>query len=155
MLNEKAAHLKIEREQLYREHRHLKEALLPLEEHFDADLFRQSFMNFAEMARYTEHEELQKLMRLFVRKIEWMPDGEHRAHYYLYRGSKAMPKPGPVKARQPMSEGFPPSMGWFATNVRSDGPDRRSLKPVVVRFSYWLDELISEATTLLRFDITP
>jgi site-specific DNA recombinase len=124
MLNTKAAQLKLEREQLCHEQRHLQEALRPLEEHFDAELFRRNFLNFAEMAAQVEAEELQKLMRLFVRKIEWMPDGEHRAHYYLPRGSKATPKIGTLKAKQPMSEGLSQGMDWFATNIRSGGPDR-------------------------------
>jgi hypothetical protein len=100
-----------------------------------AQRLRQSFMNFAEMARYTEHEELQKLMRLFVRKIEWMPDGGHWAPYYLPRGSKATPKPSPVKAKQPMSKDLPQSMDWFATNVRPHGPDRWHVEPVFLELS--------------------
>lgn len=51
-----------------------------------------------------EPEELQRLLRLMVRKIEWMPDGEHRIQYYL---------PRPAVNRD-----------WFATVVRSDTPGR-------------------------------
>jgi len=70
LLNEKAAQLKLERERLFLEHRRLNEALAPLEEHFDPEVFRGVLTNFAELAAEADPEELQRLLRFAVRRIE-------------------------------------------------------------------------------------
>ena len=53
-----------------------------LEEHFDAATFREVVTSFVELSSQVEPEELQRLLRLMVRRIERMPGGAHRAQYY-------------------------------------------------------------------------
>ena len=108
MLNEKAALLQRERERLRMEQRKLMQALLPIENSFDAATFGRRLADFSTLAKAAEPEELQRLLRLTVRKMEWMPDGAHRMELYLPMGA-----PGKT-----------PSTDWFKTNERSDGPDR-------------------------------
>ena len=98
LLNEKAAQLKVERERLMFEQRRLAEALAPLEEHFDAEVLRGVLTNFAELAAEAEPEELQRLMRFAVRRIEWMPEGGHRVQ--LYHLAKPSRLPGAKAGRQ-------------------------------------------------------
>ncbi len=105
ILNERALALKMERERLRMEQRKLMERLRPLEQHFDADVFRQSLLRFLELSEKTTAEEQQRLLRLLVKRIEWTPDGENTAQFYY------LPKPKRDK-------------DWFATSVRSGGPDR-------------------------------
>jgi hypothetical protein len=71
-------------------------------------VFRQSLLRFLELSEKTTAEEQQRLLRLPVKRIEWMPEGQNTAQFYY------LPKPKRDKE-------------WFATSVRSGGPDRRSL----------------------------
>lgn len=64
------------------------------------------------MARVAEREELQQLIRLMVKRIDWMPEGEHQVQYYL-------PEWAAHKDR-------------FATIIKSDSPNwiRTSNPPI-------------------------
>lgn len=92
-LNERAAELKLARERLRVENRRLSRALMPLQEHFDAATFREIVRSFVELSGEAEPDEMQRLLRLMVRRIEWMPDGAHRVQYYH------LPKPSDSKDR--------------------------------------------------------
>ncbi len=104
MLNEKATHLKVERERLRIEFRQLNEALLPLDHYFDAEAFRQRLLDFNRVRQGAAPEEVQRLLRLAVRKIEWMPEGGHSVEYYFQPGNR--------------------NPAWFKTNELSDTPGR-------------------------------
>jgi hypothetical protein len=58
-LNERAAELKIEREQLKAELRSLQESLQPLGQNFDAGMFRRVLMECNELVQEAQPEELQ------------------------------------------------------------------------------------------------
>lgn len=118
MLNERATQLRLSRERLKAEERRLEESVKPLNVRFDPAEFRKMLANFHTLARVAEEEELQRLIRLMVRRIEWMPEGEHRVQYYL---------PRPAIHRE-----------WFATQVHSDGPDRRTFYPLFYRLRFIL-----------------
>jgi len=105
MLNERAYELKMEREGLKAEQRRLTQALQPLESRLDAGAFNEMFSQFSEVAQGADPEKLQKLLRLMIRRIEWMPDGTHSIEYF------GLPTDGKAK-------------NWFYTVRRSDGPDR-------------------------------
>ena len=62
--------------------------------------------DFKELASVAEPEELQKLIRLAVRRIEWMPEGVHRVQFYYL-----------PKTKKPLSNG---DRGEFATIAGSD-----------------------------------
>ncbi len=115
MLNVKANELKMERERLHAEQRRLLTALQPLEHRFDAGAFCGMLADFSEVAQVAEPEELQRLLRLFVRRVEWMPQGEHRVYYALDNL-----KSGRLKEKVPVQ-----------TNVWSGGPDHRSCELLV------------------------
>jgi hypothetical protein len=72
MLNEKATELKRERERLRSEHRRLCESLVPLNQEFVARDFGKILTNFHELARVAqrEREELQRMIRLMVRRMQ-------------------------------------------------------------------------------------
>ncbi len=123
MLNERAAQLKLEREQLRIEQRRLTEALSPLQERFDVTAFRQSLVRFSELAQIAQPNEVQQLLRLMVRRVEWVPEGPHRMQFYY------LPKPHNDKE-------------WFATNVRSDGPDRCTFYPLLYRLRFLVDSFL-------------
>ncbi len=110
LLSEKANELKVEREQLKLEQRRLQEMLSPLNSAFDEREFRAVFSDFASMREKAEPVELQRLLRLIVRRLEWMPDGSHRAHYYLPVG-----KTGGGKGHSGDKTGGLPQ--WFETKT--------------------------------------
>lgn len=83
LLTEKAQQLKLERERLRTEQRQLNEALAPINHRFNAGEYREVLADFPLLCEGSEPHELQHLLRLLVRRLEWMPDGAHRAHYYL------------------------------------------------------------------------
>jgi len=78
LLNEKASDLKFEREQLLMKQRRLTEALTPLLSVLDAETFRNQLVELSEIIEEAQPEEMQRLMRLLIKQIEWHPDGKHR-----------------------------------------------------------------------------
>jgi site-specific DNA recombinase len=108
LLNEKAAELKGEREKLQSEQRQQKEALAPLAENFDAATFRSILVDFDEFAREAEPEELQRVLRLMVKRIEWGTNGWHRVHFYHLPKSR-LPHQSTVRR-------------WFETNGNNGSP---------------------------------
>lgn len=109
LLNEKATRLKAERDGLLLEQRRLQEALAPLDNHFDADVQRSLLLRFEELAGVAEGEELQRLLRLMVRRVEWEPDGAHRVQFYHFQKPNCLPNA--EAGRQ-----------WFHTVMRYDIP---------------------------------
>jgi hypothetical protein len=105
MLNEKAYELKMEREGLKAEQRRLVQALQPLQSSLDAGEFYEMFSHFTDVAQNADPEKMQRLLRLMIRRIEWLPDGGHSIEYF------GLPVNGKAK-------------NWFYTTVCSDGPDR-------------------------------
>ena len=92
MLTEKAEALMAEREQLRSEKRRLAVKLTPLDNRPDTTLLRRVLSDFTLICEKLEPVELQRLLRLLVRRVEWMPDGTHRAHFYAMpqkNGSKS------------------------------------------------------------------
>ncbi|MDQ3813392.1 MAG: recombinase family protein [Armatimonadota bacterium] len=82
LLNERANELKLERERLRAEQRRFMEALRPLGEYFDAALFRGILTHFFQISQKAEPGELQQILRLVVKRIEWRPDGEQDVEFY-------------------------------------------------------------------------
>jgi site-specific DNA recombinase len=83
ILSEKAMTLKLERERLKAEQRVLLEKLAITNYTFDEARFRHTLQNFPHIREYSTPEELQQLLRILVRRVEWMPDRTHLVHYYL------------------------------------------------------------------------
>ena len=83
LLNEKAHNLKLERERLKMEQRRLNDQLAPLDYKFDWEEVRRALSDFGRIREFAEPVELQRLLRLIVRRVEWMPDNAHRVYYYL------------------------------------------------------------------------
>jgi hypothetical protein len=113
-LIKKADTLHLERERLRAEQRRLTEALTPLlGEHFDALGFKRLLREFVTLSEQVEPQELHQLLRLMVRKIEWMPEGLHWIEF------QHMPK-------SRLGRGLPGRDldAWFATTRWTDGPDR-------------------------------
>ncbi len=103
MLNERAFRLKFEREQLIAEQRHLKEQLAPAETALDAAAFQRRLADFEGMRKTLHPEEVQRLLRLLVRRVEWAPkstsaqrsltkasevEGHHKLHFYVLPAKK-------------------------------------------------------------------
>jgi site-specific DNA recombinase len=124
LLNEKATRLNAEREGLLMEQRRLSEALSSLDENFDAGVVRGILGSFSSMAKGATPEELQRLMRLAVRQIEWMPDGEHRVHFRHF-------------AKPPHLSGEKAGREWFHTMVHNGSPSHRSCEPLILQV--WRD----------------
>lgn len=113
MLNERATHLQVEGERLKREQRQLLRELDQHEIDFDVAAFKATLGDFGKLAAVAEPDELQKLIRLLVRRIEWMPEGAHRVQFYYL--------PGAPKTKKSLPNG---NRDEFATNVWTGGPDR-------------------------------
>lgn len=126
MLNKKAAALKSERQQLLSEQRQLKSALSPLHSGIDASAFRRQLIDFSDIVAEAQPDEMQRLMRLMVKQIEWMPKesqaddlpGAHRVQFYAWpeqnqglNGTKS----DPSKIEKTYSDA---TQNRFATNVQ-------------------------------------
>jgi site-specific DNA recombinase len=81
-LNERANALKLQRDALRADHRRLTLELTPLEERFDSAGFRQALTAFNDLAQEAQPQELQRMLRLLTKKVEWGSDGTHRMHFH-------------------------------------------------------------------------
>ena len=60
----------------------MSDALVPLDDYFDALPLRERLQDFDRMAQDAQPQELQRLLRLLVKKIEWMPDGNYALEFH-------------------------------------------------------------------------
>lgn len=114
MLNEKAFRLKFERDQLLNEQRRLQTLLAPAEMRFDAVKMRAALADFDRLIRHALPEEVQRLMRLLVRRIEWMPEGNHKVQFYALHQQSRVKTNCPPAGK---AEGQ-----WFHTVRHFDSP---------------------------------
>lgn len=82
MLNQRATELRGERERLEEEQRKLSQELAPISAGLEPGAFREKMVTFAEQVEEATPEEKQRLLRLIVRRLEWMPNGEHRVEFH-------------------------------------------------------------------------
>jgi hypothetical protein len=68
---------------------------------------------------------MQRLMRLAVRQIDWMPDGEHQVHFRHFAN------PAHLSGEKAGRE-------WFHTMVHNGSPLHRSLQPLIFRVQHTL-----------------
>jgi len=109
ILSERAAELKLERERLRAEQRQLNELLAPLEEHFEASGLQSVLSDFTRLAKGAKPEELQRLICLVVRSVEWRPDGKHKVQFYHF------PKPQNNCHNPPPGHAAHPLQSWYET----------------------------------------
>ena len=114
ILNDRTAQLHLERERLLIEERRLKEQLTPLNENFDASGIESLLRDFSTLARYAEPEEIQRLLRLTIRRIEWKTQGNCKVQFYH------LPKRGSTKTNCPPAQSA--SRQWLYTGVCNDTP---------------------------------
>jgi len=76
MLNGRASELQREQERLKIEERELEHALRPVRSHFDTDVLRNTLRDFDTLCEAATPEEMQRLVRTLVHRIEWHPDGD-------------------------------------------------------------------------------
>jgi site-specific DNA recombinase len=111
MLGERATQLKIERERLKAEERRLKETLQPVEDSLDIEALRENLKDFGELVKVAQPEELQRLLRLMVRRVEWKPEGKQHIEFFC------LPRRGEQK-------------NWFQTDVCSAWRRHARLEPL-------------------------
>ena len=118
LLNKKANELKVAREALLIEQQQIMEGLATLDSGIDATVFRDQLIDFAEVIEEARPEEMQRLIRLLVKKIEWMPEsaeeGAHNIQFY------ACPKTKSGLSRKNL--GLQPASEGFATDVYNSSP---------------------------------
>ena len=138
ILNEKAAKLKLERKRLRLEHHRLSEELKSLNTEFEAESLRSILTDVVRLAQEATPEELQRLLRLIVRRIEWLPDGTRWIEFYnlgnTSRHSTQVLRLGDVS-------------NWLEINVRYGCPLRWSLEPM----QRWLSTLLSQVVSPLSW----
>lgn len=116
-LNERADRLKLEREQLRLEQHRLMEELKAADQSIDAASLRTNLADFVRLQEVATREELQRLVRLFIRRIEWLPDGSRWVEFY--------PLPTSRRGTQVLRLD-----DWLVENVRFGCPRLGSLEPV-------------------------
>jgi site-specific DNA recombinase len=92
MLNGKASELRLEQERLKAEQRQLHQELLPLRSSFDAQELRGTLQKFSSLWESGTPAERQRMVRTFVHRIEWHPEGEaHDIELYVPNKQKNQP----------------------------------------------------------------
>ncbi len=91
MLNERAFRLKWEKDQLLIEQLRLKEQLLPAETSVDAAILRTKLLSLDIVRRAAYPDELQRLLRLMVRRIEWSPSGDCKVQLFALPAKNQKP----------------------------------------------------------------
>jgi site-specific DNA recombinase len=124
ILNEKATELRQERERLRAEQRRLTEAVRPLSYSFDPAPFRALLSDFSELSKEATPEELQRLLQVLLRRIEWMPDGSHQVEFYLPQMQLSQRVQVVQKPQTGYSDQAPHPEKWLERNVWSGCPGR-------------------------------
>ena len=114
ILNDKAAQLHLERQRLLIEERRIKEQLTPLNENFEASGIEALLNDFSTLARHAELEEIQRLLRLVIRRIEWKTQGNCKMQIYH------LPKRGSTITNCPPAQSA--NRQWLYTGVCNDSP---------------------------------
>jgi site-specific DNA recombinase len=131
ILSEKATQLKLEQGRLRAEQHRLSESIQPLEGYFDALPLRQMLGKFTDLAQEAEPEEMQRLLRAVVNRIEWMPDGKHVVELY-YAPQKGQQKLCAATTNERLSPENQKSRHsaelyldqWLESNLRNGCPGR-------------------------------
>ncbi len=76
MLSGKASELQREGERLKIEERGLERALLPVSTRLDVEMLRKTLGDFDALWEAATPEEVQRLVRVLVHRIEWQPDAD-------------------------------------------------------------------------------
>jgi site-specific DNA recombinase len=141
VLNERALNLKLERERLRAEEKRLQEALNLTREEFDAEAFRATLADFRELAGALSPAEVQQLMRLLVRRIEWKPEGGHRLELHY------LPKPQAAKTQKSSPEA---GKDWLYTDARLGCPLRTTFEPVLYRMQMFAEQVTKILNSCLK-----
>ncbi len=95
MLGSKATELQRVQEQLRAEQRGLHQTLQPFQSNFDAQMLRDTLQQFDTLCEGAEPEEMQRLLRTLVHRIEWHPSGDvHAVELYALAKLKNQPLSG-------------------------------------------------------------
>jgi hypothetical protein len=154
LVNERAHQLKVQREALPADQRRLLSLIAPTEHKPDAQALGAVLADFASMALAAEPTQLQRLLHLIVRRVSWNPEGRHSLQ--LHKLPNRLPnlreefKKERMETQKEMSNPLAPEgANRFDISRWSDGPDHRSLKPVVLRLTYRLSHVIAHASTII------
>ena len=110
--NQRAKELQTDRDQLMKEQRRLQLELAPSEYELNAQTFHGYLSDFKRLAEAAEPQELQTLLRLTVKRMEWGPDGKHKVQFYPLPFHKHKNQRPPLPdSDEPGSEGR-----WFDLN---------------------------------------
>ena len=140
-LNRKAAQLKVERETLLAEQRRLNASLMPLQRAFDADAFSRCLSDFDRLVEAAESAELQQLLRLMVRSVEWGNNGRHKVQMYSLN----------LKSNQPSGPGKEPN-DWFDFQAWSDASGRGRTDTLLPELDFESSASANSATEACFYD---
>ncbi len=110
LLNERAHELQLRREVLLSEASRLRASLIPVEKRFNEAGFRIALEKMVTAIEGAEPADLQKILRLVVRRLSWGAEGKRQLE---------MHNPRPLRKESGDWAG-----DWFDHSLRSDGPDR-------------------------------
>jgi len=90
-----------------------------VDERFEAEPLRTILTDFVALAEEATPEEIQRLLRLIVRRVEWFPDGSRYVEFYH------MPKSRRGTQVLRLDD-------WLENNVRLGCPLHRSVEPLLL-----------------------
>ncbi len=129
LVNERAHQLKVQRETLRADQRRLLSRIAPTENKPDAQALRTVLADFTIVTRGAEPVQLQRMLRLMVRRITWNPEGCHSIQ--LHKLPNRLPdlreefKKERMETQKEMSNPLAPEgADRFDISRWSDGPDR-------------------------------
>ncbi len=103
-------------------------------------VFRQ-MVGFLEPIKEARPEELQRLLRLQVRHVKWMPNGEHVVEYYRFAPAAESEIKTVAKTKNQSPNHEITNQDWLYIDVRLGCPGRRSLEPVQCH-GCWVGRLV-------------
>ena len=121
MVNEKAGDLNGQREMLRADLRRLMSHTASMEHKPDVEALRGLLSDFATLAEQAEPIELQRLLRLLVRRVVWNPCGQHTIELYDLSGAK---KEGSQKQKMPNPELLQEEKDRFDISIWNGWPGR-------------------------------
>lgn len=137
MLNGKASELQREQERLKAEARRLEQALLPLRSQFNAQPMRDTLQKFEALFEAATPEEIQRLARAVVHRLEWHPTGDsHILELYALAQTQNQPSPG--------------DEDWLESVRSLDCPRPRTFEPLILRLQMAAGQVVQVLSASIR-----
>ncbi len=151
LVNERAHELKLQREVLRADQRHLLARLAPMEQQPDAESLRVVLSDFMSLAHAADPTQIQRLLHLMVRRVKWNASGHHTLQIWKLPNLNQKHQILKKEAQKEMSNPLAPAdANRFDISRWSDCPRPRTYEPFILRLQLAADKVFQVLSASIR-----